>query len=431
MYKMHLQTEEILSFGYRPVKTIAEYLTSSAFCPLKFVHPPIPSANINTLKLQSEKVGLSCETCRIELFDRSGDRFIAHCKRKYLKNIANFLTYLAGRRLSLSNLISGILFASSFTASAQDLHFSQWHATESFINPAFAGAYYRPRVVLNFRDQWPTMPQTYLSYRASFDGYIDAIHSGVGAYVWEDDQGDGVIKSTHIGAQYMFQARFTEAWALNIGTQFEYAQFKLNWNDLQFYDQIDQLYGFNDVFGNPNPTGEAAPPTLTADYTDFSTGLLFYSTKVFVGASFNHITNPAISFLGGEESALPMGVSLQAGALLGNEKKKDAIMLNPFAEYSIQDGFQQIEAGIYLKKGIILTGFFLKHNTSNLSDVVLLAGVSKGMFKFAYSYDISAGELAGLTGGAHEVSLIFSFKESEGKSQRNNQKSMLDCPSLL
>lgn len=356
----------------------------------------------------------------------------APLKRKYPKNIANFLSFLTPKQNHLKNsFITGILLWTTLSAGAQDLHFSQWHASDNYLNPAFTGAYYQPRVVLNFRDQWPDLPQTYLSYRAAFDGYLDAIHSGVGAYIWQDDQGEGILKGTHMGAQYMYQARFSGNWALNMGTQFEYAQYRLNWNDLKFYDQIDLLFGFNDALGNPNATGEAVPPSLTTGYGDFSAGLLFYSTKVFAGCSFNHITNPTISFYNNAASSLPTGISFQAGALLGNEKKKDALMLNPFLLYSYQGHFQQIEGGFYLKKGMLLGGMFFKHNTSTFSDVVLCAGVSKGLFKFAYSYDISVGDLAGLSGGAHEVSLIFTFKENENRAKRTSQKSMLGCPSLL
>ncbi len=315
-------------------------------------------------------------------------------------------------------------------SSAQDLRFSQWHASETFVNPAFAGSYSQPRIILNFRDQWPDMPQTYISYRASYDGYLNAIRSGIGAYVCQDNQGDGALQTSAIGFQYMYQARLSENWALNFGIDMGFKQMRVNWTNLQFLDQIDLLYGFNDVLGNSNPTSEPTPESLSTSYFDIGAGVLIYSKNVYAGFSAGHLTQPTISFLGNNASAIPVSFSAQAGVLIQNGKR-DPLVINPFALYSGQAGFNQIQAGLYVKKGIILTGLFFKHNTYNLSDVVVCAGVTKGLIKFAYSYDIAVGDLAGISGGGHEVSLVFSFKENEGRTKRNNQKSILDCPSIL
>jgi len=314
--------------------------------------------------------------------------------------------------------------------SAQDLRYSQWHASETTVNPAFAGAAVQPRIILNFRDQWPSMPQAYVSYRAAFDGYIDAIRSGIGVYIDQDNQGDGALQSTHFGLQYMYQARLGYNWALNFGMQIAYAQYKLNWQELQFLDQISVLYGFNDLAGNPNPTAEPVPSALTTGFVDFAAGALLYSKNLYLGMSLGHITSPEVSFYDNAASTLPISFSTQVGVILGGDKK-DAFMFNPYALYTAQNGFGQIQTGFYVKKSIFLSGLAFKHNTSNLSDVVMVVGLSKGLMKFAYSYDVSMGALSGLTGGAHEVSLMLTFKDNPSKAKKNSQKSMLDCPSIL
>ncbi len=353
-------------------------------------------------------------------------------KRKYPHNIAISQSFSAKNPYFLKSIIFIFLFASgTFSLKAQDLRFSQWHASETFVNPAFAGAYSQPRIILNFRDQWPNLPQTYVSYRAAYDGYINAISSGIGVYVYQDNQGEGVLQNTAMGFQYMYQARLSDNWALNFGLQFGFQQYRLNWNDLQFYDQIDLLYGFNDASGNPNLTTEAAPTNLTDGFFDMGGGLLLYSKNLYLGLSLGHLTKPSISFYGDNASVIPVSFSGQTGVFIQGAKMRNPLIVNPIAVYTNQAGFQQIETGLYVKKGIILSGLFFKHNTSNLSDVVICAGISKGLVKFAYSYDIATGDLAGLTGGGHELSLIVSFKENIGRTKKNSQKSMLDCPSVL
>jgi hypothetical protein len=143
-----------------------------------------------------------------------------------------------------------------------------------------------------------------------------------------------------------------------------------------------------------------------------------------------HVTTPKVSFYNNPSSELPMAFSGQAGIFFGGERKDD-LVFNPYMLFTTQKGFSQLQTGAYVKKSVVLGGFAVKHNTSNLSDVVFLAGLSKGMLKFAYSYDISVGPLAGLSGGSHEVSLMLTFKDNEGRSKKNSQKSMLDCPSIL
>ncbi|MBP9879369.1 MAG: PorP/SprF family type IX secretion system membrane protein [Chitinophagales bacterium] len=352
-------------------------------------------------------------------------------KRKYHKNIAIIPSFSGLIPIWLITTCLTILFSiKSQQVQAQDLKYGHWHAAETNYNPAFAGSSGQPRIILNFRDQWPVMPQAYVSYRAAFDAYIEPIRSGLGVYVNQDNQGDGVLQSTDIGMQYMYQARLGYSWALNFGMQFSYQQYRLNWLDLQFLDQINVLYGFNDIFGNPNPTGEPFPGSLTTDFVDLGAGAVLYSDRLYVGMSAAHVTTPKVSFYNNPSSELPMAFSGQAGIFFGGERKDD-LVFNPYMLFTTQKGFSQLQTGAYVKKSVVLGGFAVKHNTSNLSDVVFLAGLSKGMLKFAYSYDISVGPLAGLSGGSHEVSLMLTFKDNEGRSKKNSQKSMLDCPSIL
>jgi len=331
----------------------------------------------------------------------------------------------------VKSILFPLLFLSANHAGAQDLRFTQVHASETWLNPAFAGSYRDARLILNFRDQWPNMPQTYISYRAGFEDYIEKMRSGFGVSVFQDNQGDQTLKTTMVGLQYMYQAKFSDVLALNFGLELNYVQTRINWSNLQFYDQINMLYGFNDVFGNPNPTGEIVPGSLSDTHVDVGAGALLVGNSFYAGFSAHHLTTPTVSFYGNSASKVPVALSGQVGYRITGKANKNPLIFNPLAVYTNHGGFQQIETGAYLKKNILLTGIFFRHNTENLSDISLCAGISKGLFSFAYSYDISTGELAGITGGAHEVSMIFKFEEKASKTLKKNQKNMLDCPRVL
>ncbi|HKK66993.1 MAG TPA: type IX secretion system membrane protein PorP/SprF, partial [Bacteroidales bacterium] len=65
-------------------------------------------------------------------------------------------------------------------ANAQDAHFSQFYANPLYLNPAFAGSDKCPRVNLNYRNQWPALGQTYVTYSLSYDQHVNAIQGGAG-----------------------------------------------------------------------------------------------------------------------------------------------------------------------------------------------------------------------------------------------------------
>ena len=46
---------------------------------------------------------------------------------------------------------------------AQDPQFSQFYANPVYLNPAFAGTARCPRVVLNYRNQWPGIPGNFVT----------------------------------------------------------------------------------------------------------------------------------------------------------------------------------------------------------------------------------------------------------------------------
>ena len=55
---------------------------------------------------------------------------------------------------------------------AQDPEFTQFYANPLYLNPAFAGTARCPRVNLNYRNQWPGISGTYVTYSASYDQHF-------------------------------------------------------------------------------------------------------------------------------------------------------------------------------------------------------------------------------------------------------------------
>ncbi len=66
------------------------------------------------------------------------------------------------------------------TATAQDPQFTQFYANPLYLNPAFAGTARCPRVVMNYRNQWPALTGTFVTTSASYDQHVDGLNGWLG-----------------------------------------------------------------------------------------------------------------------------------------------------------------------------------------------------------------------------------------------------------
>ena len=88
-------------------------------------------------------------------------------------------------------------------SNAQDPEFSQFYANPLYLNPALAGAEICPRAVINYRNQWPGLAKSFVTYNASYDQYFQKLHGAVGILVNMDNAGEGILKTTQAGLMWL------------------------------------------------------------------------------------------------------------------------------------------------------------------------------------------------------------------------------------
>jgi type IX secretion system PorP/SprF family membrane protein len=298
--------------------------------------------------------------------------------------------------LTIMALTAGI----SFDAKAQDPQFTQFYANPLYLNPAFAGSANCPRICLNFRDEWPNIPGTYVTYSGSYDQHVDALSGGIGLLVTQDQAGQATLTTSNVSAIYAFQLPINRNFTISAGFQATYHQKSVDWSKLTFGDMIDPTRGF--VYN----TGEV-PVRTSIGVPDFSAGMLGYSKNVFMGFSVDHLTQPDESFVTGA-SPLPMKITVHAGAMIpvnGHSVQDDQVTISPNVIFQKQQDFQQLELGFYAMKGPIVGGIWYR----NQDAIILLIGFQKKTIKMGYSYDVTISKLTEQTAGSHELSLIFQF----------------------
>lgn len=318
------------------------------------------------------------------------------------------------RSLSTLKLLACLLLVVTLTSElkAQDPQFTQFYANPLYLNPAFAGNIRCPRICLNYRNQWPNLPGTYVTYSASYDQHVDAINGGLGLIVTQDNQARGTLNTTQASLIYSYLLTPTRNFSLKFGLQAGFFQKSLDRNKLNFGDMIDSRRGF--VWN----TNEQIP-SVTKTNMDFSAGVLGYSKRYFVGAAFHHITQPEEGLQG--NSKMPLKITAHAGAMIPLEKGSESF-ISPNILFQQQQNFTQLNLGIYVIRGMFVGGLWYRNSDA----VIVLLGIQTDHMKIGYSYDVTVSKLSNNTAGSHEVSVQFNF----ACKKKTPKYRLMSCPSF-
>ncbi|MEZ4721032.1 MAG: type IX secretion system membrane protein PorP/SprF [Flavobacteriales bacterium] len=291
------------------------------------------------------------------------------------------------------------MFFISISSQAQDPAFSQFYANPIYLNPALAGSAQCPRVILNYRNQWPGIPATYVTYAASYDQYVDGIQGGIGLQAYHDRAGSGIINTTSASGIYAYQLPVTRNMSVKASMQATYYNRSIDWDQLTFGDQIHQRYGF--IY----QTAEN-PIQQNVNKLDLSTGFLAFSQRLYAGLAVHHLTQPNESFFPNSESRLPRKYTAHAGALIPMDKTDEGIgSISPNFIYQYQGGFNHYNMGLYINRGPITGGVWYRWKDA----LIFLVGLYTDAFRFGYSYDVTVSRLGTQTWGSHEISVTMMF----------------------
>jgi type IX secretion system PorP/SprF family membrane protein len=213
-------------------------------------------------------------------------------------------------------LLLATLVGTHGTASAQDLHFSQYNNSPANLNPALTGVFAGDlRFVANYRSQWKSVPVDYRTLSAAFDsrwfhkalgakGYL-----GYGLVFNNDVAGDGNIGLSQLGANLAYVRQMSDALFLSLGAQFALGQRSVNPEKLSFEEQWN-----GDLFDPNSSNGETFNGT-SKGIGSISTGLnLHYQlngtrTKLDLGTGIFHLNQPNTNFQNGPAVHLPIKIT--------------------------------------------------------------------------------------------------------------------------
>lgn len=331
------------------------------------------------------------------------------------------------------------LYVISFLAAiglvAQDTQYSQFYSNPIYLNPAFVGTGHNTRLAINHRVLWPELPQSFASYSASLDYSVAKLNSGFGILAFADQEGTAALKTNGAAAIYSYHANFNGKVVFQPAVQVGYIFRTIDRSKFLFGDQID--FG---VDGAPSQD-----PTLVGlkmrNYLDVGTGFLMYTRTYWIGSSFQHLTQPNRSLLGGEDR-LQIRYTIHAGGrfkLKGEYHENDAIStIAPSLVYKRQGNFQQFDIGASAHLQPVIVGFYYRglpflsksFDQINQDAIITQVGFEFMGLEFGYSYDMNISGLGNSGGGAHEIALQYNFQFPLNPKHVSHNKKVLHCPTF-
>jgi type IX secretion system PorP/SprF family membrane protein len=296
---------------------------------------------------------------------------------------------------------------------AQDPQFSQFYANPLYLAPSFAGLTEGSRIGANYRNQWPQLPGKFISYTFSYDHWFDNYDSGAGILLMQDQAGSGNLRTTNIGVQYAYDFPLNREWHMRPGVHFFYTERAIDFYKLIFNDQIWP--------GGQRPSSIEIPPLGRRGGIDFSVSSMVYSERIWFGVTVDHLLRPNHSlyeFEGADNvnAFVPVKYSAFGGTKFsrGRSIRRLDESLQVAFLYKQQGPFNQLDLGMYWYKNPLVIGAWYRGipglSSGGQDAVIFLLGYKVEQFNIGYSFDFPVSHLLGSTGGAHEISITYSWK---------------------
>jgi len=323
-----------------------------------------------------------------------------------------------------------LLFGIAALCLGQDPQFSRFYSNALYMAPSFAGSSGQNRFAASYRTQWPEINKGYKTYTASFDHSFDKLNSGMGILFMNDVAGSGNLSTTNIGLLYNYDFRVRHSLHVRPGMHFMYTERSIDFDKLIWRDQMSAA-------GNSPASGEVVSYTKVGDI-DFAASGLIYNDDFWIGTSVDHLLHPNQSLYTNEfdksnQALVPIKTQVFGGiryVLKEHLLRPTPTVLQLAFLYKNQASYNQLDVGFYWNYEPLVLGIWyrgvpiIKHNTIN-DAVIFLIGYKTRQFNIGYSYDFTTSKLITSSGGAHEISISYTFKQPEIKKR---PRKMVPCP---
>jgi type IX secretion system PorP/SprF family membrane protein len=304
---------------------------------------------------------------------------------------------------------------------AQDAQFNNVNQSLVYLNPSYAGSEKCVRNQSNYRNQWPNLSRSMVTYNSCVDGYIKPIKGGIALSVLSDDIAQGTIRRIGAALSYAQYIHLSDQLTIIPSVQGSYNQNTLDKSRLNFGDVIDARYGILWP-GSPmtNPWSTDIPGSRLT-YYDVAAGLIVKHNEYWqVGASFANLMQPNIAHLGTYHLPVRTNVHALYKVFVNTVNAADVSVIATF-----QNNYYDARFNFINKRSRGLTyglGYGINNNfrvidpkTPDTHHTLRgFLGYSGRVFGIQYSYNrYLEFKYPGNSAGSHELSLEIKLKKKE------------------
>lgn len=320
--------------------------------------------------------------------------------------------------------------------SAQDIHFSNIHASPVFLNPAMTGIINaRGRAIAIVRSQWQLNDKGYQSALSSADtrlykGLSGNDDFGIGLQITTDRAGDLQLSSTEasLSIAYLKALNRSGDHLVSFGLKYALVQQRIDLDNLKVFQ--------------PDPFFEDPDFSPVLRYFDFSLGVgWFYPldrrNNLYFGAALFHLNSQTLSFEKNRNQIIPGAYQYRKYVVHGgaNVRLKNGVDLLPSMVIARQGPHYEMSLGTYLKLSkdsnikfgndvALYCGLWGKVASPGLDfqrDAIIVAfRLDYLNFQTALAFDLTISEYAAASKGfgGPEFSLIYLFETPSRKNSR-------------
>jgi len=315
----------------------------------------------------------------------------------------------------LSRLSIFLFFIAVASATAQDLHFSQFYHNPWQLNPAATGVFNGDwRLAGVYRSQWASVPVNYNTFALAFDRKMlqrGATQISAGLLLENDQAGDAGLRWTQLGLMGSVAQNLTDQQTLVVGAGLAFVQRSFSIEKLKFKNQWT-----GDVYDAALPNGESfasssgLAPTLSA-------GLQWHyratetRTQLDVGVGAAHLNHPSVSFWDDAPIKLPMRLSLLVD---GGWQLNEQLDLIGFGSVQQMTKAQEIIFGAGLRRLLSneianVTALRFSLATRWQDAIIPAVQMERNNWTVGVSYDYNISGFQSATGhrGGFEIAIIY------------------------
>lgn len=263
--------------------------------------------------------------------------------------------------------------------------------------PSLVGWHGGLGVNAHYGNQWPGIPNNFIHYNVSVDGYAHKLRSAFGINGGQNGIGDGSLVKNYAQFHWSPKIQLSEQAYLSPSLSLQYFQQSIDWS--RFI----------------NPTGEDGTSTVNA--LGIGSGLAFIRNGLIVSANLGFLNQPDISFFADTKSRLPRVYQVQAMQRFDFSEK---FSVTPSILFQQQGNFNHLMGAVNANYDGFGVALGYRHQDA------VVAAISyeiKRTLRIAYSYGITVGPLGTQqTMGSHEIgvrTILF-----RGKAKRSFYKDL-------